>query len=77
MNCHSEEEKLDREEHVSGRTGAMTTEERIEAITVSARESRQEKKRKKIRKVSPRFELGLSDSESEVITITPRNLFTD
>ena len=25
-------------------------------------------------KVSPRFELGSSDSESEVLTITPRNL---
>ena len=26
------------------------------------------------KKVPPRFELGLSDSESEVLTVTPRNL---
>jgi hypothetical protein len=35
-----------------------------------------QKKSKKNMKVSPRFELGSSDSESEVLTITPRNLST-
>ena len=37
------------------------------------RRRRKKKKKKKKREVSPRFELGLLDSESRVLTVTPRN----
>ena len=41
-----------------------------ELLSGHAESSRKRKKDK----VPPRFELGLSDSESEVLTVTPRNL---
>jgi hypothetical protein len=37
-------------------------------------EKKSDMKKVQKEKVSPRFELGSSDSESEVLTITPRNL---
>ena len=34
---------------------------------------KKKKSKKEEKQVPPRFELGLSDSESEVLTVTPRN----